>query len=166
MEGSCRHGKHGDEPSSSLKLLGNSWVAAQLAASQEGLSSVSKSLACTASIFLRKLMFRDVSKVLEWCCMEGARLSEMLVFIYLSTRHQIPERRNINVECCFVNFTQIVLIIFLCYIYQRQHCRCERRSLSIWGICCNIRKLIYLRIPLGFPGSRVLNLDLRCCRSV
>jgi hypothetical protein len=34
--------EHGDEPSGSLNLLGISWMAAQLAASQEGLSSVSK----------------------------------------------------------------------------------------------------------------------------
>jgi hypothetical protein len=34
--------EHSDEPSGSLKLLGISWMAAQLAASQEGLSSVSK----------------------------------------------------------------------------------------------------------------------------
>jgi hypothetical protein len=33
---------HGDEPSSSLKLLGISSMAAQLAASQESLSSVHK----------------------------------------------------------------------------------------------------------------------------
>jgi hypothetical protein len=39
VEGFC---EHGDEPSGSLKLLGISWMAAQLAASQEGLSSVSK----------------------------------------------------------------------------------------------------------------------------
>jgi hypothetical protein len=39
VEGSC---KHGDEPSGYLKLLGISWMAAQLAASQEGLSSVRK----------------------------------------------------------------------------------------------------------------------------
>jgi hypothetical protein len=39
VEGSC---EHGDEPSVSLKLLGISRKAAQLAASQEGLSSVSK----------------------------------------------------------------------------------------------------------------------------
>jgi hypothetical protein len=38
-EGSC---EDGDEPSGSLKLLGIFRVAAQLAASQEGLSSVSK----------------------------------------------------------------------------------------------------------------------------
>jgi hypothetical protein len=36
VEGSC---EHGDEPSGSLKLLGIFWMAAQLAASQEGLSS-------------------------------------------------------------------------------------------------------------------------------
>jgi hypothetical protein len=35
VEGSC---EHGDETSGSLKLLGVSWVAARLAASQEGLS--------------------------------------------------------------------------------------------------------------------------------
>jgi hypothetical protein len=34
--------EHGDEPSGSLKLFGISWMAAQLAASQEGLSSVRK----------------------------------------------------------------------------------------------------------------------------
>jgi hypothetical protein len=34
--------EHGDEPSGSLKLLGISSMATQLAASQEGLSSVSK----------------------------------------------------------------------------------------------------------------------------
>jgi hypothetical protein len=39
VEGSC---EHGDEPSGSLKSLGISWMAAQLAASQEGLSSVHK----------------------------------------------------------------------------------------------------------------------------
>jgi hypothetical protein len=39
VEGSC---EHGDEPSGSLKLLGISWMAAHLAASQEELSSVSK----------------------------------------------------------------------------------------------------------------------------
>jgi hypothetical protein len=39
VEGSCEHGY---EPSGSLKLLGISCMAAQLAASQEGLSSVSK----------------------------------------------------------------------------------------------------------------------------
>jgi hypothetical protein len=39
VEGSC---EHGDEPSGSLKLLGISWMAAQLAAFQEGLSSVHK----------------------------------------------------------------------------------------------------------------------------
>jgi hypothetical protein len=39
VEGSC---EHGDEPSGSLKLLGIFWMAAQLAASQEGLSSVRK----------------------------------------------------------------------------------------------------------------------------
>jgi hypothetical protein len=39
VEGSC---EHGDEPLGSLKLLGISRMAAQLAASQEGLSSVSK----------------------------------------------------------------------------------------------------------------------------
>jgi hypothetical protein len=39
MQGSC---EHGDEPSGSLKMLGISWVAEQLAASQEELSSVSK----------------------------------------------------------------------------------------------------------------------------
>jgi hypothetical protein len=39
VEGSC---EHGDEPSGSLKLLGISLVAAQLAASQEDLSSVHK----------------------------------------------------------------------------------------------------------------------------
>jgi hypothetical protein len=39
VEGSS---EHGDEPSGSLKLLGISWMAAQLAASQEVLSSVSK----------------------------------------------------------------------------------------------------------------------------
>jgi hypothetical protein len=39
VEGCC---DHGDEPSGSLKLLGISQMAAQLAASQEGLSSVSK----------------------------------------------------------------------------------------------------------------------------
>jgi hypothetical protein len=39
VEGSC---EHGDEPWGSLKLLGISWMAAQLAASQEGLSFVSK----------------------------------------------------------------------------------------------------------------------------
>jgi hypothetical protein len=39
VEGSC---KRGDEPSGSLKLLGISCMAAQFAASQEGLSSVSK----------------------------------------------------------------------------------------------------------------------------
>jgi hypothetical protein len=39
VEGYC---EHGDEPSGSLKLLGVSWVAARLAASQEGLSSVHK----------------------------------------------------------------------------------------------------------------------------
>jgi hypothetical protein len=41
VEDSC---EHGDEPSGSLKLLGISSMAAQLAASQEGLSSVSKIL--------------------------------------------------------------------------------------------------------------------------
>jgi hypothetical protein len=39
VEGFC---EHCDEPSGSLKLLGSSRVAAQLAASQEGFSSVSK----------------------------------------------------------------------------------------------------------------------------
>jgi hypothetical protein len=39
VEGSC---EHDDEPSGSLKLLGIFWMAAQLAASQEGLSSVRK----------------------------------------------------------------------------------------------------------------------------
>jgi hypothetical protein len=39
VEGSC---EHSDEPSGSLKLLEISWMAAQLAASEEGLSSVSK----------------------------------------------------------------------------------------------------------------------------
>jgi hypothetical protein len=39
VEGSC---EHGDEPSGSLKMLGSSLVAAPLAASQEGLSPVSK----------------------------------------------------------------------------------------------------------------------------
>jgi hypothetical protein len=39
VEGSC---EHGDEPSGFHKMLGSSLVAAQLAASQEGLSSVSK----------------------------------------------------------------------------------------------------------------------------
>jgi hypothetical protein len=39
MEGSC---EHGDEPSGSLKLLGIFGMAAQLAASQEGFSSVRK----------------------------------------------------------------------------------------------------------------------------
>jgi hypothetical protein len=39
VEGSC---EHGDEPSGSLKFLGISWMAAQLAASQEGLNSVHK----------------------------------------------------------------------------------------------------------------------------
>jgi hypothetical protein len=39
VEGSC---EHGHESSGSLKLLGISSMAAQLAASQEGLSSVSK----------------------------------------------------------------------------------------------------------------------------
>jgi hypothetical protein len=39
VEGSC---EHGDEPLGSLKLLGISWVAAQLAVSREGLSSVHK----------------------------------------------------------------------------------------------------------------------------
>jgi hypothetical protein len=34
--------EHGDEPFGFLKLLGISWMAAQLAASQEWLSSVSK----------------------------------------------------------------------------------------------------------------------------
>jgi hypothetical protein len=38
VEGSC---EHGDKPSGSLKMLGISSVAAHLAASQEGLSSVS-----------------------------------------------------------------------------------------------------------------------------
>jgi hypothetical protein len=33
-------GEHGNETSGSLKYLGCSWVAAQLAASQEGLSSM------------------------------------------------------------------------------------------------------------------------------
>jgi hypothetical protein len=39
VEGSC---EHGIEPSGSIKMLGSSSVAAQLAAPQEGLSSVSK----------------------------------------------------------------------------------------------------------------------------
>jgi hypothetical protein len=39
MDGSY---EHGDEPSGSLKLLGIFWMAAQLAAPQEGLSSVRK----------------------------------------------------------------------------------------------------------------------------
>jgi hypothetical protein len=39
VEGSC---EHGDEPSGFLKLLGIFWMAAQLAASQEGVSSVRK----------------------------------------------------------------------------------------------------------------------------
>jgi hypothetical protein len=39
VEGSC---EHGNEPSGFHKMLGNSSVAAQLAASQEGLSSVSE----------------------------------------------------------------------------------------------------------------------------
>jgi hypothetical protein len=39
VEGSC---EHGDETLDSLKLLGISWMAAQLTASQEGLSSVHK----------------------------------------------------------------------------------------------------------------------------
>jgi hypothetical protein len=39
VEGSC---EHGDEPSCSLKLLGIFGMATQLAASQEGLSSVRK----------------------------------------------------------------------------------------------------------------------------
>jgi hypothetical protein len=39
VEGSC---EHSGERSGSLKLLGISCVAAQLAASQEGLSSISK----------------------------------------------------------------------------------------------------------------------------
>jgi hypothetical protein len=39
VEGSC---EHDDEPSGSLKILGISWVTAQFAAFQEGLSSVSK----------------------------------------------------------------------------------------------------------------------------
>jgi hypothetical protein len=39
VEGSC---EHGDEPSGSLKLLVIFLMAAQLAASQEGLSSVRK----------------------------------------------------------------------------------------------------------------------------
>jgi hypothetical protein len=39
VEGPC---EHGDEPSGSLKILGISWVAAQLAASHVGLRSVSK----------------------------------------------------------------------------------------------------------------------------
>jgi hypothetical protein len=39
VEGSC---EHGDEPSGSLKLLGISWMAAHLAASLEGLTSVHK----------------------------------------------------------------------------------------------------------------------------
>jgi hypothetical protein len=36
--------EHGDEPSGSLKLLGISWMAAQLAASQKGLSSINKQI--------------------------------------------------------------------------------------------------------------------------
>jgi hypothetical protein len=39
VDGRC---EHGDETSGSLKLLGFSGMAAQLAASQEGLSSVRK----------------------------------------------------------------------------------------------------------------------------
>jgi hypothetical protein len=39
VEGSC---EHDDEPSGLLKILGISRVAAQLAASQDGLSTVSK----------------------------------------------------------------------------------------------------------------------------
>jgi hypothetical protein len=39
VEGCC---EHGDEPSGSLKLLGITLMAAQLAAPQEGLSSLSK----------------------------------------------------------------------------------------------------------------------------
>jgi hypothetical protein len=37
VEGSC---EHGNEPADSITFLGNSWVAAQLAASQEGLISM------------------------------------------------------------------------------------------------------------------------------
>jgi hypothetical protein len=37
VEGSC---EHGNEPSNAIKCLGNYGVAAQLAASQEGLSSM------------------------------------------------------------------------------------------------------------------------------
>jgi hypothetical protein len=39
VEGSCGHGI---EPSSSIKCWEDSWVSVQLAAPQEGLSSVSK----------------------------------------------------------------------------------------------------------------------------
>jgi hypothetical protein len=39
VEGSC---KHGNDPSGSTKMLGSSFVAAQLAASQEGLSSMNE----------------------------------------------------------------------------------------------------------------------------
>jgi hypothetical protein len=37
MEGFC---EHGNESSSSINMLGSSWVAAQLAASLEGLKSI------------------------------------------------------------------------------------------------------------------------------
>jgi hypothetical protein len=39
VEGSC---EHWNEPSGSVMCLGSSWVAAQLAASQEGLSSMNE----------------------------------------------------------------------------------------------------------------------------
>jgi hypothetical protein len=46
VEGSC---EHGDESSGSLKLLGISRMAAQFTVSQEGLSSVGKSVSNTFS---------------------------------------------------------------------------------------------------------------------
>jgi hypothetical protein len=66
VEGSC---EHGDEPSGSIKLLGISSMTAQLAASQEELSSVSKySLATDLAVKQHTDTYKRGLLDLRSCC--------------------------------------------------------------------------------------------------
>jgi hypothetical protein len=84
VEGSC---EHGDEPSGSLKLLEIFWLAAQIAASQEGLSSVCKTEYHT---WLRLYEPKRVQRVHQFFFYGNICVNYCLLTSYLQSRH-IPQ---------------------------------------------------------------------------
>jgi hypothetical protein len=115
------------------KMLGSSWVAAQLAVSQDGLSSVNKQVYCPH--FQGTLTPSDFTLNIETVCS-----SKTFVTIYQTIRHHIPENRSFNIQLLedLLYAANSVSVLSALY-FKKKHTLFPPRLLSSYKIsCCNV----------------------------